>query len=132
MLLYLKISTGVVKLSPSPVAPVCQAGDQLELTCNTMSGTTIDHRWEFTIFPENVTRTPRPVSAIGVSGIPPPLTVSTSTFTFSRLSGQNDLSLISRVTVNPVSSALNGTVVKCIDVDMDSVAITIINTIGGE
>ena len=108
MLLYLKISTGVVQLSPSLVAPVCQVGDQLELTYNTISGTTIDHRWEFTIFPENVTHTPRPVSAIGVSGIPPPLTV------------------------NPVSSALSGTVVKCIDVDMDSVAITTINTIGGE
>ena len=28
----IKLSIGFVELSPSPVAPVCQAGDQLELT----------------------------------------------------------------------------------------------------
>ena len=124
--------TGVLKFSSSPVALVCQTGDQLELTCNTTSGIAIDHRWEFTIFPENVTHTPRPLTTTGVSGIPPPLTVSTSTITFSRLSGTNDLSLISRVTVNPVNSTLNGTVVKCVDVDTDSVATTTIYIIGGE
>ena len=114
-----------MELSPSPVAPVCQEGGQLDLTCNTSSGSVIKHSWEFTIFPENVTHTTRPVTAIGESGIPPVLTVRTSMITFSRLSGPNILSLISRVTVNPVSSFLNGSVVKCIDVDIDSVATTI-------
>ena len=119
-----------MELSPSPVAPVCQAGDQLELTCNTTAGIAIEHRWEFTVFPENVTHTGRPVESIGVSGIPPLLAINTSTITFSRLSGPNDLSLISRVTVNPVSIGVNGTVVKCIDIDTNSVAITTIYILG--
>ena len=54
-ILYLAIyliSTGVAEVLPSPVAPVCQEGDQLELSCNAIG---IDHRWEFTVFPENVT-----------------------------------------------------------------------------
>ena len=121
---------GVVELSPSPGAPICQAGaDQLELTCNTTSGEALVHRWEFTVFPENVTHAAgRPVESIGVSGVPPNLRVNTSTITFSRLSGPNVLSLISRATINPVSSIFNGTVVKCID-NMNSVATTTIQVV---
>ena len=53
--------TGVV---PSAVVSVCQAGDELELTCNT-SG--IAHRWEFTVFPENMTYTTTPITSVGTS-----------------------------------------------------------------
>ena len=121
-----KLYAGLVELSPSRVAPVCQEGGQLELTCNTISGTTIEHRWEFTVFPENVTHKTSPVTALGMSGIPAgPVSVSTSMITFSRLSGQNDLSLVSVIRVNSVSRDLNGTVVNCID-DTDSVATTTI------
>ena len=42
ILIYLPVHRGV-EISPSSVAPVCQAGDQLELTCES-SGTI--HRWE--------------------------------------------------------------------------------------
>jgi hypothetical protein len=119
---------GVVEISPSPVAPVCQAGDQLELRCTTTSGT--DHGWEFTVFPENVSYTRRPVSSIGVSGLPTtPLSISTSMITFSRLSGPNVLPLISRITVSPVSSGLNGTVVNCFELATNLVATTIIQII---
>ena len=114
-----------MEISPSPVAPVCQEGDQLELTCNT---TGIDHRWEFVIFPENVSHTTTPVTSIGVSGIPQPLMISFSTITFSRLSGQNVLPLISRVTIDPVSSDLNRTVVNCIE-GMNSLVSTTITQI---
>ena len=116
---------GVAEVSPSPISPVCQVGDQLELTCNS---TGIDHRWDFTVLPENMTYTSSPVTSTGVSGIPRPLSIGTSTITFSRLSGPNVLPLISRITINPVSSDLNGTVVRCID-DVDSVATTIIQII---
>jgi hypothetical protein len=118
----------VVEISPSPVAPVCQAGDQLELMCNTTSG--FEHRWELTIFPENVSYTRRPVTSIGVSGIPTsPLSIGTSTITFSRLSGQNILPLVSRITISPISSALNGTVVSCFELDTNLVATTTIQII---
>ena len=117
-----------MELSPSPVTPVCQAGDQLELTCNT---TDINHRWEFSILPENMTITTTPITAFGASGIPRPLRIGTSTITFSRLSGQNQSPLVSRVVISPVSSGLNGTVVKCVEgIDStDSVATTTIRII---
>ena len=124
---------GLMEISPSGVAPVCLVGDQLELTCSSSSG--IEHRWEFTVFPENVTYTPRPITFLGASGIPTsPLTISTSTITFSRLSGQGSLPLVSRIVVSPVSSGLNGTVVNCFEgsTSTDSVAATTIYIIGGE
>ena len=123
------IHAGAVELSPSSVAPVCQAGDQLELTC-TSSG--IVHRWEFTVFPENMTHTTSPVTSQGTSGVPTePLTFSSSMVTFFRLSGQNESPLVSRVGVNPVSTGLNGTVVKCFEglSSTDSVATTTIRII---
>ena len=33
----INFSSGVVEISPSGVAPVCQIGDQLELTCSSYS-----------------------------------------------------------------------------------------------
>ena len=105
------------------MAPACLEGDQLELTCNTTTG--LDHRWEFTVFP-------RPATITGVSGIPiAPLSIGIAMVNFSRLSGQFDLPLISRVTISPVSSGLNGTVVSCFEVDTDLllVATTTIQTI---
>ena len=128
MLYYLHNYTGVVEISPSAVAPVCQAGDQLELIC-TSSGTI--HRWEFTVFPESVTHTTSPVTSEGTSGTPQPLAFSSSTITFSRLSGQDSLPLVSRVTVSPVSSGLNETVVNCFEgiSSTDSVATTTIRII---
>ena len=115
----------MAKVSPSPVAPVCQEGGQLELTCNS---TGIDHVWKFTIFPENMTHIASPVTSIGVSGIPRPLSIGTSVITFSRLSGPNVQPLISGITVSPVSSGLNGTVVSCFD-DEDSIATTTVQII---
>ena len=108
----INISTGVVVISPSPVAAVCQEGDQLELTCTSSD---IFLRWEITVFPENMTYVQAPITSVGASGIPPPLMISGSMITFSRLSGPNVLPLISRVTVASVSIGLNGTVVKCFE-----------------
>ena len=97
--------------------------------CSSLSG--IEHRWEFTVFPENATYTPRPITLLGASGIPPPLTFSSSMITFSRLSAQGSSPLISRVVVSPVSSGLNGTVVNCFEgsISTDPVATTTIQII---
>ena len=123
------LNTGVVEISPSPVGPVCQERDQLEVICNTTLG--IDHQWKFTVFPENVSHTAAPVSSIGasLSGIPMPLLISSSTITFSRLSDQNVLPLISRVTISSVRRGLNGTVVSCVELDTNLVATTTIQII---
>ena len=122
------LSAGVVEISPSSVAPVCQVGDQLELTCTT---TGIFLRWEITVFPENVTHIQTPIQSIGTSGIPPPLMISSSTLNFSRISGPNSSPLISRMVVNPVSSGLNGTVVNCFEgsSSTDTLATTTIQVI---
>ena len=111
-----------MEISPSAVAPVCKAGlsdNQFELTCNT-SG--VAHRWEFTVFPENMTSTV-PIQSLGTSGVQSaPLTIGTgtSTFNFSRLSDQNSLPLISRILISPISSGLNGTVVNCFEGGLSS------------
>ena len=93
-------------VSPSPEAPVCQAGDKLELTCST-TGTF--HRWEVTVvIPQ--TMTPAIVAvltSIGPSGVPLLVMINNSTFTASRLSGPGSLPLMSRMVISPVSSALN-------------------------
>ena len=106
------------------MAPVCQEGDQLELMCNTTAG--LDHQWLFTIFPENISYTRAPVSSIGIRGTPQALTISSSMITFSRLSDQNVLPLISRVTISPVTSDLNGIVVNCFELATNLVATTTI------
>ena len=57
-----------------------------------------------------------------------------SVITFSRLSSQDVLPLVSRVTVNPVSSGLNGTVVNCFEgiSSTDLVATTTIRIIDSQ
>ena len=124
------LPAGVVEISPSPVAAVCQEGDQLELTCT--SSQTV-HRWEFTVFPENVSYTATPVTSAGTSGVSQTLIFSGSVITFSRLSDQNVLPLVSRTStvVSPVSNGLNRTVVNCFEgiSSIDSVATTTIRII---
>ena len=103
---------------------MCQVGDQLELTCNTSN--TI-HRWQFTAIPESgsAVNYMRTVSSVGSSGVDSqPITINcTIMITFSRLSTQNELPLISRMLINSVSEGLNGVQVECV------VATTIINII---
>ena len=126
---YNNLSARVVEISPSAVAPVCQVEDQLELIC-TSTSTEMVHRWEFTVFPEDVTYTTTPLTSIG--RIPQPLTIGTSAMiTFSRLSDQGSSPLISRVVVSPVTGDINGTVVNCFEgiSSTDSAATTTIQII---
>ena len=57
--------------------------------------------------------------------------INNSTLTASRLSGNDSLPLISRMTINPVTSDLNGAVVSCFEgsISTDSVARTTIRII---
>ena len=99
--LLVGLSTGSVEISPPEVAPVCQVGDQLELTCS-VAGVFL--RWQFTVILEDgqaITFTPI-VTAGGSSGVPPPRMANSTTFTFSRLSTQP---LTSTATINPVSES---------------------------
>ena len=75
-------------------------------------------RWEFTVIIDTGTPTtlmPTVVSA-GPSGVPPPLTVNSTRFTYSRLSARDRLPLISRMLISSVSEGLNGVEVNCIDI----------------
>ena len=72
------------------------------------------------------------ITSVGSSGIPPPLMISSSTIAFSKY--PNISPLISRITINPVSSGLNGTVVNCFEgsLSTESVATISIYIMGGE
>jgi hypothetical protein len=124
------LSTGVVEISPSGVAPVCQAGDEVELTC---ANTGEFHRWEVTVLiPQAMTTTVTVITSIGLRGGIRSVPINDATFSVSRLSGINDsMPLISRMTVSPVTSSLNGTVVNCFEgsTATDSVATTTIRII---
>ena len=113
---------GVVEISPSEVAPVCQAGDQSELTC---SVTGIFLRWEFSVPGAQMPFTAL-VSAGGPSGVPPPIPVNSTIFTFSRLSTQP---LTSTMTISSVSEGLNGIQVNCVDIESSESAATTIRII---
>ena len=78
-----------------------------------------------------MTSPPVLVSSDGPSGVPPPVTINNAMITFSRLSSQDSSPLVSRLIISPVSSALNGTVVNCIEgfSSTESVATTTIRII---
>ena len=128
----LGLCTGVVEISPSVIAPVCQAGDQLKLTCSTLG---VLHTWRFTAITESgaaMTFT-RSVSSHGPTGVDsqPLIINSTIHFTYSRLSSQNILPLVSRITVNPMTEGLNGTRVNCFDGITSEQMATTIHIISG-
>ena len=124
--------TGVVEISPSEIAPVCQPGDQLKLTCSTLG---VLHTWRFTAISESgaVMTFTRSVSSHGPIGVDsqPLIINSTVRFTFSRLSSQNIFPLISRMTINPMTEGLNGTRVNCLDGITSEQAATTIHIISG-
>lgn len=107
---------GLVELSPSAVAPVCQVGDQLELTCNV---TGMFLRWTFNVIIESGSASVHRLNVVsdGPDGVPPSVIVNSTTFTTLRLSAQDATPLMSRMIINPVSEGLNGVQVACIDAE---------------
>ena len=107
-------------ISPARTAYVC-SGDQLELTCNT-TGQFLE--WSFSFIPKT-----RTLSSLSQTDQTSHLVVNSTTFTFSRISGENSLPLISRLLVSHIEDTLNGTLVSCTDVASSETASTVIITI---
>ena len=108
---------------------VCEAGDQLELTCNSSSPL---QTWQFTAISASGAAMTYDtlIQSVGPTGLvnTQPLTInSTVMFTFSRLSTEEDLPLI-----NNVSEGLNGVEMHCTDAGMVDSVTTIIQIIGGK
>ena len=113
----------------SGVAPVCQAGDQLELTCSVTGAFLI---WKFTVTRESglAVTSMSDVTSDGPGGVASPVMVNSTTFTFFRLSAHDHSPLISRMTIIPVSEGLNGVEISCIDVAATESAATTIQIVG--
>ena len=60
------------------------------------------------------------ISSVGVSQQISNMTVNFTLFNVSRVSSQNELPLVSRLVINPVSTDLNGTEVNCTEWHMSN------------
>ena len=73
------------------------------------------------------------IQSLGPTGLvnSPLIINSTVMFTFSRLSTERDLPLITRVIIENVSEGLNGVEMRCTDAGMINTATSTIQIIGG-
>ena len=109
--LYLYYADAVT-LFPLRIALVCR-GDQLELTCN-VTGSVLEWRINVT---SAVRIYRRGVRSDGQTDLQTShLMINNSILTFSRISDENGLPLVSRLLISPVNENLNGTKVICEDV----------------
>ena len=118
--------TGAVTISPSGVATVCRGG-QLELNCSIPdNGGFALLVWSVTLVAEN------PVNQAISSSSPSDqiilAVINSTNLTFSRISSQNSLPLVSRLLISAVSDHLNGTKVKCVNsLTSETSSVTVIN-----
>ena len=107
--------TGMVTLPPMSVAPVCHVGDPLQITC-TASVAFI--RWSILQANEQGTLVEpvisRQINSRDANQMSRTI-VNSSTFTFKRISAQDDLPLNTTLSIDSVSIGLNGAVVRCAD-----------------
>ena len=100
-----------VTISPSGIVSVC-SGDQLELMCNVTGSPVLEWR----IMTSQVYR--RGVTSQGGADTQMSYLIignCNSTFTFTRISDENDMPLVSRLLISPVNRGLNGAIVICED-----------------
>ena len=118
---------GGVMISPHGIASSC-SGDSLELTCTTPGSFA---EWSFFLIPEQEAAARKFVRVLHVDSVlaSSELLVNSITFIFSRISAPGSLPLISRLLINPVADALNGTDVNCTDVDASNSSSTRIRVI---
>jgi hypothetical protein len=117
-----------VMISPPGIVSVC-SGDQLELTCTT-PGSLLE--WTFFLVRARELEGDRRYDRVLHSDSVPAtsdLKVNSITFTFSRISSQGSLPLISRVVIDPANDDLNGTEVNCTDVLASNTSSTYIEVI---
>ena len=103
---------GAVMLSPSPRALVCNAGDSLEVTCNTTESTL---QWRLTLMGMR-----DPIETISISSTTvyiPRVMINTSRVSITRTSGRGEAPLISTLEISSVNEDLNGTLnVTCMEI----------------
>ena len=97
---------------PREAAIICE-GEPLELTCST--NVTILGWSSSPLMNEQgqVQRFMRFISSIGVSQQVSNMTFNSTLFNVSRVSSQDELPLVSRLVIIPVSKDLNGTKINC-------------------
>lgn len=117
------IYIGQVVLSPSGIVSVCH-GEQLNFVCTSQGGFL---EWSFFandgLIDRRYTRILSTISQMSQ------LMINQTVFTFSRISGENSLPLTSRLSISPIGSGLNGTLVNCTDLATFNTSSTIINVI---
>ena len=113
----------MVTLTPISVAPVCEVGDPLQLTCNT-TGNFL--RWILTVGDEQGVPQEhrRNINSQDESQQVSEIQVNSTTFTFMRISHQGINPLISTLEIDLVSRDLNGTEAHCLDVGTSTTAST--------
>ena len=114
---YYFSTSGELILSSSELEPVCEVGASTEVTCSTTAGAL---RWYITI-PRMITES-RFMSRNTQSSTSPPLTIDSSTISFTRLSAHGALPLVAVVRIDRVSEALNGTVINCTEVGLNLIS----------
>ena len=101
------------------VAPVCRVGDPLQLMC---TASVEFLRWRMLVINEQGMGEEITVSRNSRDLSPPPKEriINSTTFTFTRTSAQGDLPLISTLSIDSVSTGLNGREVRCVDASANS------------
>ena len=126
VVLTMSSKSTVVTISPSGNSLVC-AGDQLELTCSLTDPGSSLLEWTFapsTIFMD---LTHRAIDANSESDKTPSVMINSTLFTFSVISPRAYLPLVSTLTINPLTTGLNGIVINCTDVSMMKTATAIVH-----
>ena len=123
--MYFSIQIGV-QLSPSNVALVCP-GRQLSLTCHTNESIL---RWSITQPGGSATYDFRDISTIGsISPLPIDVAGRSVYVYFSR---QSVNPLISTLSIDSISTDLNGTRISCSSLNSSESVMTVIHVIGGK
>jgi hypothetical protein len=107
-------------LSPSREAVVCE-GRELSLTCSTNLSMLLS--WTSSPLQNEqgqVVTFMRSTASVGVSQQISTMTVNSTFFNVSRVSGQDELPLVSRLVISPVSVGLNGTRLNCTERSMNN------------
>ena len=113
---------GTVMISPSPRATVCQAGDNLEVRCNSTDSALI--QWRLTLIGMS-----DPIREISISSTTIAIqraVVNSSRITVLRLSERGAVPLISTLVISSVNESLNGTLnITCMELEVSrSIAAT--------
>ena len=115
-------NAGIVTISPSPRAAICNVGEELEVICNTTENFLT---WSLT-FIDPITRT-----LSSTIQNPEVVVINYTVFTFSRISRLGSIPLVSNLVISSVGQGLNGTRIACMEVGGSAtMATTTVHIIG--